>query len=121
MASEPDIAAKALLREVPEAFAALVLGASIRSIRAEDKELPALSRLMDKLFRVELEREGETNIPTGPGSSSSLVRPEARAGGSSSARSAGRRRERDRRRLRGRSCCPMSCSSSSRGAGMRAA
>lgn len=64
MANELDIAAKALLREVPEAFAALALGGrAIRSVRPEEKELPSLARLMDKLFRVELEGEADHDEP----------------------------------------------------------
>ena len=64
MAHELDIAAKALLREVPEAIVALALGGrAIRSVHPEEKELASLSRLMDKLFRVELESESADHEP----------------------------------------------------------
>jgi hypothetical protein len=55
--NELDLAAKALMREAPAAFARLALGrrARIRSASAEDVELPALARRVDKLLRVQLE------------------------------------------------------------------
>lgn len=64
MAHDLDVAAKALLREVPEAFVRLALaGRAVRSVTVEEKELPSLSRLMDKLFRVELEGDDEADEP----------------------------------------------------------
>ncbi|MGE0708198.1 MAG: hypothetical protein AB7N76_01035 [Planctomycetota bacterium] len=55
-----DIAAKVLLTEVPEPLVRLFLGdVAIRDLRAEDTELPALARRVDKLLRVELEGEDE--------------------------------------------------------------
>lgn len=56
---ELDIAAKALLRTEPRALIALALpGARLRSVRAEENELPAHALAMDKLFRVQV--AGET-------------------------------------------------------------
>lgn len=56
---ELDIAAKVLLRTEPRALIALALpGARVRSVRAEETELPAQALAMDKLFRVRV--AGET-------------------------------------------------------------
>jgi hypothetical protein len=56
---ELDIAAKVLLRTEPRALIALALpGARVRSVRAEETELPAQALAMDKLFRVAV--AGET-------------------------------------------------------------
>ena len=56
-----DPLAKVLLHEAPEAFARLALGHEvvIRKVRADDTELPALSRRMDRLVRVEVDGEDE--------------------------------------------------------------
>jgi hypothetical protein len=51
-----DIAAKVLMQEAPGPFVALALGfdVEVKSVRAEDKELPAQARVLDKLFEVAL-------------------------------------------------------------------
>lgn len=55
---ELDIAAKALLREAPEAVVRLALGeVSIRSVAADETELPAQALRLDKLLRVEADGE----------------------------------------------------------------
>lgn len=55
-----DIAAKVLLEEVPEPFVRLFLGdVAIREVRAEQTELPALTRHLDKLLRVVIEGEDD--------------------------------------------------------------
>jgi len=58
--AELDVAAKVLLREAPEDLAGLFFEpASIRGVLAEETTLPALSRTVDKLLRIELEGEEE--------------------------------------------------------------
>jgi hypothetical protein len=56
---ELDLAAKALMRVAPAAFARLALGAGarIRTAAAVNVELPALGRRVDTLLRVQLEGE----------------------------------------------------------------
>lgn len=57
---ELDIAAKALLREEPEAVVRLALGdVSIRAVAADESELPAQALRLDKLLRVESDDEPE--------------------------------------------------------------
>lgn len=55
--NELDLAAKALMRDAPEAFARLALGRRVRiaSATAEDVEAPALERRVDKVLRVKVE------------------------------------------------------------------
>jgi hypothetical protein len=52
--NELDLTAKVLMRDAPLAFARLALGRGVRSAIAEDVEVPALERRVDKVLRVRL-------------------------------------------------------------------